>query len=292
MPIELAATPTAPSSSALLSDSPLDPAYPVVTPLDPVYPAQTRAPLGHPLDEIATPALWSRVALPLERALVQLWETLRLRPDARPSLWVAIHYGRIALNAHAWERLRARAAGEEPDPGLVEPAQSLSAQLSERMEQWRARFSRRALEERVARAERERGALLRRLEELEPEELDAGELARGPLDERSLCEILLPGLARGLREPTAEADSTLRAALLVEERCTVELGERLATRRVLAAPVQIVYLTVPERIRAVLEGASHWAELAALRQERVEQFVKLDLPRDFFGRPRPDGEGA
>jgi len=289
MPLELAGTPTAP---ALLSDSPLDPAYPVVTPLDPVYPAQTRAPLGHPLDEIATPALWSRVAAPLERALVQLWETLRLRADARPTLWVAIHYGRIAVNAHAWERVRARASGDEPDPGLVEPAQSLGAQLADRMEQWRARFARRSLSERVARAERERGVLLRRVEELEPADLDAGELARGPLDERCLCEILLPGLARSLGEPVPEADSTLRAALLVEERCTLELGERLTTRRVLASPGQVVYLTVPERIRAVLEGASHWAELAALRQERVEQFVKLDLPRDFFGRPRPDAERA
>jgi len=42
----------------------------------------------------------------------------------------------------------------------------------------------------------------------------------------------------------------------------------------------------------VLDGASHWSELALSRQERVEQFAKLDLPREFWGRPRPDAEKA
>ena len=42
----------------------------------------------------------------------------------------------------------------------------------------------------------------------------------------------------------------------------------------------------------MLEGPSQWSELAAARQERVEQFAKLELPRDFFGRPRPDAEKA
>jgi len=280
MPPELAAP--------LLSDSPLDPAYPVVTPLDPVYPGQTRAPLASPLDEIATPALWSRLAEPLERALVALWQTLGLLDGARPTGWVAIHYGRIALNAHAWERLRARATGEAPDPGLVEPAQGLFARAAERLEAVRAGLGRRRLAERIARAEHQRVALLRRMGEIEPADLDAGELARGPLDERAWTELLVPELGRRLSEPGEdEADAAVRSGLALEERCTSELGARLAGRRALASPGLAAYLTVPERIRAVLEGGSHWAELAALRQERVEQFAKLELPRDFFGRPRP-----
>src|SRR5574338_75006 len=106
-------------------DAPLDSAYPLVTPPDPVYPGQTRAPLATPLDEIATPSIWSVLALPLARTLGELWSALGLFARARPTTWVAIHYGRIALNAHAWERLRARARAAEPDPALVEPAQSL-----------------------------------------------------------------------------------------------------------------------------------------------------------------------
>jgi hypothetical protein len=52
----------------------------------------------------------------------------------------------------------------------------------------------------------------------------------------------------------------------------------------------VAYLTVEERIRAVLDGAHHWAELAALRQERVEQFTKVDVPLVFWGRPRIEAE--
>ncbi|MFI5317110.1 MAG: hypothetical protein ACHQ6T_15520 [Myxococcota bacterium] len=289
MPLELSAPDASPL--ALFSDAPLDPAYPVVTPPDPVFPGQTRAPLAHPLDEVATPAIWSRLALPLERALQVLWETLALRDGARPTGWVAIHYGRIALNGHAWERLRARACGETPDPGLVEPAQGIGARISDRIEVARAGLGRRRLASRIERAEAARVALLRRLAEIEPAELDAGELARGPLDERSWTEILVPGLGRRLREAgDGQADTGLRAALALEQRCSSELGLRLAARRTLASPGLVAYLTIPERIRAVLEGASHWSELASLRQERVEQFAKLDLPREFWGRPRPEPE--
>jgi hypothetical protein len=291
MPLELAETDA--STLALLSNAPLDPAYPVAMPPDPVYPGQTRAPLAHPLDEIATPAIWSRLALPLERALQALWETLGLRDGARPTLWVAIHYGRIALNAHAWERLRARAVGEPPDPALVEPAQGIGGRVSERIEVVAAAFGRRRLATRIERAERARIALLRRLAETEPADLDAGELARGPLDERSWTEVLVPGLGRRLSDPLdADVDAGVRAALALEQRCTAELGLRLAARRTLASPHLVAFLTVPERIRAALDGASHWSELASLRQERVDQFAKLDVPRAFFGRPRPGAERA
>lgn len=285
MPRELAET-DAPSF-AHFEDSPLDPAYPVAMPPDPVYPGQTRAPLAHPLDEIATPAIWSRLAFPLERALVTLWESLGLRDGARPGQWVAIHYGRIALNAHAWERLRARAAGESADPSLVEPAQGLAGRLAERIESLGGGLGRRRLAQRIERAEEARIPLFRRLAEIEPADLDAGELARGPLDERCWTETLVPGLAKRLRDPQdAEVDSGVRTALALEQRCTSELGLRLAARRTLASPALVAYLTVPERIRAALDGASHWSELASLRQERVERFAKLDVPREFFGRPR------
>ena len=45
-------------------DAPLDSAYPLVTTPDPVYPGQTRAPLASPLDEIATPSIWSVLGRP------------------------------------------------------------------------------------------------------------------------------------------------------------------------------------------------------------------------------------
>lgn len=272
-------------------DAPLDSAYPIVTPPDPVYPGQTRAPLASPLDEIATPSIWSVLAHPFERALVELWSALGLSARAEPTTWVAIHYGRIALNAHACERLRARAAGREPDAGLVEPAQALGARLADRLEVLRARLRRGALDRRIERAEMAREVFVRRARDADPSELDAGELARGPLDERAWTEILLPGLGhRLLSSGIADGDACLRAAVAVEQTFGHELGARLYTRRTLAAPSLVAYLTVPERIRAVLDGASQWNELAAARQERVEQFAKLDLPLDFFGRPRPDGE--
>ena len=281
------------SASSIFSDGPPDPAYPVVTPPDPVYPGQTRAPLASPLDEIATPALWSRLAPPLERVLADFWDTLGLDAGARPTRWVAIHYGRIALNAHVWERVRARLAAEEPDPGLVEPAHGLGPRVADALERARARLRRGRLAKRIAAAERARTPFLRRLAEIDPGELDAGELARGPLELHAWSEVLFAGLGGRLVEPgQAEADPGLRAALALEQSCTAELGQRLTSRGAIAEPGLCAYLTVPERIRAVLEGASHWSEIAVARQERVEQFAKLELPRDFFGRPRPDAEPA
>jgi hypothetical protein len=135
--------------------------------------------------------------------------------------------------------------------------------------------------------------VLDRLSGLDPGELDAGELARGPLDDRTWTEILLPWLGERLYLlGEAEPDACLRAAVGLEQRCNAELGVRLAARRTLATPAQVAYLTVEERIRAVLDGSSEWTELASIRQERVEQFTKFDVPRVFWGRPRPDLEKA
>jgi hypothetical protein len=277
----------------LLPEGSPDPAYPQTTPPDAAYPGQTREPLGHPLDEIATPSMWSRLEGPLARALDTCWRELGLPERAAPRPWVALHYGRIALNAHGWERMRARLAGEAPDPNLVEPAHGFFARLGERVEALRARLSRSRLERRIERAAERRERALERLGTLDPADLDPGELARGPIDENTWTEILLPWLGDRLAALVAtESDACLRMAVGLEQRCNLELGVRLATRRTLGAPAQVAYLTVEERIRAVLDGASHWVELAALRQERVEQFTKVDVPLVFWGRPRIETEKA
>ncbi len=277
----------------LLPEGMNDPAYPISTPPDVMYPGQTREPLGAPLDGIATPAMWSRLGNPIEQTQIEFWLVLGLQPRVRPTRWVAIHYGRIALNAHAWERLRARIAGEAPDPNLVEPAQGFFAGLPDRIEGLRARLRTGSLDRRLELACERRERALERLALLEPGDLDAGELARGPLDDRTWTEILLPWLGERLYAPgEIEPDAALRTAVALEQRCNAELGNRLAARRTLATPSQVAYLTVEERIRAVLDGSSEWAELAAVRQERVEQFTKFDVPRVFWGRPRPELEKA
>jgi hypothetical protein len=275
----------------LLPEGSPDPAYPQSTPPDPSYPGQTREPLGSPLDEIATPSMWARLEAPLARALDTCWRELGLAERGRPRPWVALHYGRIALNAHGWERMRARLAGETPDPNLVEPGQGFVGRVQDRVEALRARLSRGRLERRIERAAERRERALERLSALDPAELDPGELARGPIDENTWTELLLPWLGDRLAALVAtESDACLRTAIALEQRCGLELGLRLASRRTLGTPAQVAYLTVEERIRAVLDGAHHWAELAALRQERVEQFTKVDVPLVFWGRPRIEAE--
>ncbi len=268
-----------------------DPAYPRTTPPDAVYPGQTRAPLGSPLDEIATPSMWSRLSSPLERALRELWQRLGLLERSVPTQWVALHYGRIAINAHAWERLQARFSGIEPDPSLVPPPRSALERMPERYERLRARFRRHRLQKRVERAGVVRGERLARARALQLEDLDAGELARGLLDDPAWTEIMLPWLARRLEETARDLpDPTLRAAIALEQRSGAELGRRLETRAVLESPAQIAYLTVEERIRAVHDESSYWATLAAWRAARVEEFRKIEIPVQFWGRPRAEGD--
>ena len=133
-------------------DFPQDPAYPASTPPDPVYPGQTREPLGPPLGGVTLPATWSRLNRPLERALRELWVGLGLGERSRPEQPVALHYGRIALNAHTWERLRARLSQSSVDPALAGPPARGLPGLLERLDGLRARFRTPRLRRRLDRA--------------------------------------------------------------------------------------------------------------------------------------------
>ena len=124
-----------------------------------------------------------------------------------------------------------------------------------------------------------------------PSELDTAELARGPLDDPTWTEILLPGLVRRLAEEESERpDAPLRAGIALEQRHAAELGRRLIARGVLKTPTDVAYLTVPERIQAVHENSDYWANRVSSRLQRVESFMDLDLPDQFWGRPRVDLE--
>lgn len=247
--------------------------------------------MGFPLDGVATPAMWSRLADPLMRALDLLWDELRLLERARPSGWITLHCGRIAVNAHGWERMRARLNDVPADATLVEPPDRGIASFADRcVEQWerfRVRLGRRSLPERLERAEERTHQVLEAAARHEPRDLDPAALARGPLDEPSWTEILLPWLAARLTG--TEAQGLIRPvthAIGLEQRFSAELGRRLVTRGVLAQPRDVAYLTVEERIRCVNEGSGIWAEHAADRSERVGQFLKFEIPERFWGRPR------
>lgn len=278
------------SPDELRSDLAEDPAYPTTTPPDAIYPGQTRLPLGAPLNEIATPAMWSRLGSPLQRALQELWQRLGLLERSAPTQWVALHYGRISLNAHAWERLHARFAGVDPDPALVAAPRGAIERIPERFERVRARLCRRRLSRRLERASTARSERLARAQALQLGDMDAGELARGLLDDHAWTEILLPWLGRRLQESRDLPDRALRSAIALEQRSGAELGRRLETRGVLHSPSGIAFLTVEERIRAVHDESSYWGSLAAARAVRVEEFKKVEIPLQFWGRPRVEGE--
>ena len=181
-----------PGGSGVELDAFVDPAYPASTPADPVYPCQTREPLSTPLNGVATPSIASRLVRPMERSLGRLWDGLGLLARNRPERTVALHYGRIALNAHAWERLRANLTGEPPDPALVGPPDTGLQQIPELWEALRVRTRRSSVLARLQRAEDTGEELLAEAVETEWRDLPTAELSRGLLDERAWCEILLP----------------------------------------------------------------------------------------------------
>jgi hypothetical protein len=264
-----------------------DPAYPTVSLVDALYPAQTRAYLPPPLDGVATPGMWARLAEPLRRALESFWTALGLREVGRPPLWVTIHFGRIALNAHGCERLTSLLCERPADPALVVPATGLG-RFPEWLELRRARQKLAALRALVRGAAARREGVLARLADRNPADLDTAALARGPLDDARWTDVLRPALHVSLQGETAE-DVPLAAALGIEQRWATALGQRLVAARVLGSPAAVAYLTVEERVRAAHGAGEAWNDLAEQRSARVKRFAALDLPREFWGRPRAGG---
>ena len=262
-----------------------DPAYPDVSPTDPVYPSQTLAPLAPTFAGIATPAIWARLCGPLGRALDQAWEALRLFESGRPRIWITLHYGHIAVNAHGWERLRARTAGEEPDAATIGPRAARLGLFAERAERLRARASRGRLRRRVDAARSTGRSCLASRSACDVHELETVELARGPLDQREWAELLMPWLVEHLRGEVGE-DPDVCAGLALESRFSTEVGRRLAADGLLRAPGDIAYLTLEERLRAVHEASSFWRKLVDTRARRIEGFVGIELPTIFWGTPR------
>jgi hypothetical protein len=264
-----------------------DPAYPTNTPPDPVLPCQTLEPIGPPLDGVATPAMWSRLAAPLDRAPRRLWRSLGLGGRGLPSRWASIHYGRIALNAHGWERLRARLLDAEPDLALVPSAASAWERFGDLVERLRSRRRLKELPLRLRDAGAQAAASLDRARATDPGELDTAELARGGLDERAWADLLLPWLVARLRgEDRASTARTLAEAIRQEQRRSAELGRRLASRGIVERTSDIAYLTTEERIRAVHGDATLLLEAVNERRDRVERFLDVQLPPRFWGRPR------
>jgi len=69
------------------------------TPPDPLYPCQTLEPIGPPLDGIATPFMWSRLAGPLAHALDVTWQSLGLLRRAYPAARIDYAVSQYALPA-------------------------------------------------------------------------------------------------------------------------------------------------------------------------------------------------
>jgi len=280
-----------PGGNEVELDGFVDSAYPVSAPADAVYPCQTREPLSNPLNGVATPLIASRLVRPMERALGRLWDGLGLLARNRPERTVALYYGRIALNAHAWERLRANLTAEPPDPALVGPPETGLQQIPELWEAFRVRTRRARVLARLQRAEDTGEELLAEAVETEWRDLPTAELSRGVLDERAWIELLLPYFALTmLGEGVFRSESRIQTAIAFEQRCGAEVGRRLAADGVLYNPADVAYLTVEERTRAVHEASPYWMKLVNDRVRRVEAFLDLDVPLRFWGRPRVEKE--
>ncbi len=264
-----------------------DPSYPTTSAPDSVYPCQTFAAFAEPLNGIAMPFIWSRLEMPLEKSMETLWCGLKLQTKACPEVWITLHHGRIAMNAHGWERLRARLADAEPDPALVEPAPSGWMTVVDYWERWRSKRARRAWLQRLEKAEAAGEVALIRAASTNPGDLDTAELARGPLDVRSWTEILMAWLGVRLLETDLRRNAVrVQAAIGLEQQFGAELGRRLSSRGAVHHPAEVGYMTVDERLRAVHEVSGDWSKRASERYERVQHFVDLDLPEVFWGRPR------
>ena len=267
-------------------DALADPAYPTSTPPELGEPLQTLEPLLPVFDGVAVPATWSRLHGPLQRALDEIWDGSGLLDRDRPRQWVTLHFGRMALHARGWERLRSSGEVYRPDPALADlPVHGLEAlrQRWERFRVWRVRGTWRAeLGEAELRAER----ALSRAEAFDLDGCDTPALARGSLDERDWTDILVPWLSRTAgRGAAGEPQRRIERGLRSERRLAAEMGRRLTRDGVLQKPADVAYLTVDERIRSVHEASALWQKLAQARARRVERFIDLEVPTLFAGRP-------
>lgn len=276
----------------------LDPGYPTHTAVDPVFPAQTTEALEPVLAGVATPAIWSRLVGALGLALEELWTTAGLRDRVRPSQWVSLHLGRIALNAHGWEALRARLRGEAPDSALVSSGGLAVSDWSPLLARGLAVRRRRAIRKRLTRAELLAEESLDAVLAGSLRDLEIAVLARGPFDGRVWTEVLIPWFAlRLLGEDSESSMLRVEHAIAIERRYSTEFGHRLVSRGQLRDPSEIAYLTVDERLRAVhdelhepdgadLAPKKMWMDLADRRAARISDFVATELPGTFWGRPR------
>jgi hypothetical protein len=264
-----------------------DRAYPTSSPADPIFPCRTLRPLIPVFGGVATPGIWSRLEAPLGAALGTLWETAGLRSRLQPHHWASIHYGRIALNAHGWEVLQAALRGTVPDPTLIPPP---SARIGLWLEEARRRLAvwrRRSVRSRVRLASHEVPETLLLASKKVPEDLEALELARGPVDERTWRELVFLWLAESLLESTEPvAETHARQALQLERRFTRLFGERLVERGALSRPADAAYLTFEERLVAATDPAGPWSVYLETRLKRVEEFVEVGVPEVFWGSPR------
>jgi hypothetical protein len=264
-----------------------DPAYPTSSPADPVFPCRTLRPFSPIFDGVATPGVWARLEAPLDSALGDLWRAAGLGARFRPQCWTSIHFGRMALNAHSWELLRSTLRGLPPDPTLVLPPEGRLDALADRSRRIAAPWWRRRVRGCVRVAVRPADEGLSRAAVLTAEQLELPDLARGPLSERSWSQMLSIWLAsRLLDSGDATAEDRIARALELESRFARLLGERLVEKGVLQRPAEASYLTVEERLAAVNDPSGPWDAYLSSRIQRVQAFLKVDVPEVFWGAPR------
>jgi hypothetical protein len=263
-----------------------DAGYPTRTALDPDSPFLTQEPLLPIFDGVALPATWSRLGEALSGALGELWRAHGGSQRYQPEHWIALLYGRIYVNAHAFERLRALVAGEEPDPGLVPARQGFVAALEQWLHARRARRSQVAYRERLRRAEGRSTPILARAASLDLSLIETLELARGPLDRGVWVELLLPWLAARVSpageqspptDPAPVYSAMVREGIRFEQRCAAELGRRFTRMKICSQPADVVYLTLEERCAALRDPGPVAARVAS-RRARTESFAALELP--------------
>jgi hypothetical protein len=127
---------TGTSSTSTDWDALADPAYPTSSTAELGEPVQTLEPLLPIFDGIALPSTWSRLHAPLQRALEELWNGSGLLERDHPRQWVTLHFGRMALHARGWERLRSTAHNYRPDLARLDSAPRGLDALRERWERF------------------------------------------------------------------------------------------------------------------------------------------------------------